>query len=214
VPVGEYDGIVFVNGVPESLNHAAPAETAAAPLDDVTLFWGWLGGYRFLVAELLPVGAGHDAGTMDAGGHDAGDRDAADPDGGALDAAEADAAAPQDAGLGDAGADAGADAGGGHAGGQTASAAFLHVGSTGCGGSPAAGFSCTRQARNEIRLSGFNPATNTVVADLEAVFKTSDLTAPPQCHGIAASCIAPYAAFGVDMDTGKPLTTQQVFHVE
>jgi hypothetical protein len=204
VPVGEYDGIVFVNGVPLSLNHAGPAETAAAPLDDVTLFWGWQGGYRFVIAELLPVAGGHDAGGHDAGGHDAGGHDVADPDAGAHDAGGHDAG---DAGHG------GSDAGG-HGGHMTSTAAFLHMGSTGCSGTPAAGFSCARQARNEVRLTGFNPLTSTVVADLAAVFKTSNLQSPPQCHGIAATCAAPYAAFGVDMDTGKATTTQQVFRVE
>lgn len=207
VPAGEYDGIVFVNGVPKELNHAGPAETAGPPLDDVTLFWSWLGGYRFVIAELAPVSA-HDAGAHDAGGHDAGGHDAGVHDAGAHDAGGHDAGG-HDAGGHDAGTDAG-----GHGGHAPSAAAFLHMGSTGCGGSPATGFSCTRQGRNEIRLSGFDPDSDTVVADLAAVFANSDLKTPPQCHGIAPTCVAPYAAFGVDMDTGMPTSTQKVFRVE
>lgn len=185
VPAGTYDGIVFVNGVPEELNHAGPAESAGAPLDDVTLFWSWLGGYRFIVAELLPMGSAHDAGQSDA----------ALADGGAH------AAVP----------DGGADAATGHSG---SAAAFVHIGSTGCSGTPSSGFDCVRKARNEIRLHSFDPAHNVVVADLAEVFKASDLSAPPQCHGVAPPCSAPYAAFGIDMNTGNPAATQQVFRVE
>lgn len=191
VPVGTYDGVVFVNGVPEELNHAGPAETAGAPLDDVTLFWNWLGGYRFIVAELLPIG-GHDAGQPDAalGTH---------ADGGV------------DAGVHDAGTAATSDAGAGHG---ASLAAFVHIGSTGCSGTPSTGFECTRKARNEIKLSGFDPTRNTIIADLAEVFRASNLMAPPQCHGVAAPCAAPYAAFGIDMNTGNPAATQQVFRVE
>lgn len=203
VPAGEYDGVVFVNGVPEELNHAGPAETAGAPLDDVTLFWSWLGGYRFIIAELLSAQP-----MLDAGSHDAGPAD-----GGTPDASPADGAV-QDAGSAEAGADGGGA--GGHGGGQgaTAGAAFVHIGSTACSGAPATGFSCTRKARNEIRLADFDPSRDTIVADLAAVFKESDLSKPPQCHGIDAPCVAPYAAFGVDMNTGNPSATQQVFRVE
>jgi uncharacterized repeat protein (TIGR04052 family) len=190
VPAGSYDGIVFVNGVPEELNHAGPAETAGAPLDDITLFWNWLGGYRFIVAELLPMGGAHDAGQIDA-------------------AVGADAGAVVHPGTQDGGT--AADAAVGH---SASSAAFVHIGSTGCSGTQSTGFDCVRKARNEIRLSGFDPTRNTVVADLAEVFKASDLSAPPQCHGIAPPCSAPYAAFGIDMDTGNPAALQQVFRVE
>jgi uncharacterized repeat protein (TIGR04052 family) len=185
VAPGTYDGVVFVNGVPEELNHAAPAETAGAPLDDVTLFWGWLGGYRFIVAELgaVTADAGVDASVNDAGHEDAG-HDGGAPHG---------------------------DGGTSHGG---SGAAAVHIGSTGCSGNQSAGFSCSRQARNEIRLTGFDPERNAIIADLGKVFETSDLLQPPVCHGVAPQCAAPYAAFGIDLDTGEPLETQQVFRVE
>jgi uncharacterized repeat protein (TIGR04052 family) len=192
VAAGAYAGIVFVNGVPEELNHAGPAETADPPLDDVTMFWGWLSGYRFIVAELLPVGSADGDGGTDGGHGDSGPQ-------------QTDAAA----------ADGGLTDGGAHGGGHGASeAAFVHIGSTGCEGDQRAGFSCTRQARNEIRLEDFDPESSFVVADLAEVFKAIDLSQPPQCHGVSAPCVAPYAACGIDMETGEPSADQQVFRVE
>jgi uncharacterized repeat protein (TIGR04052 family) len=64
---GDYDGIVFSIGVPESLNHQNIA-LAKPPLQDASLYWGWQNGYRFLLAELLPVNVlADDAGADDAG---------------------------------------------------------------------------------------------------------------------------------------------------
>jgi len=51
---GEYVGVHFDVGVPEALNHQDPA-SLAAPLELGTLSWGWLLGYKFLVAELAQV---------------------------------------------------------------------------------------------------------------------------------------------------------------
>jgi uncharacterized repeat protein (TIGR04052 family) len=49
---GSYRGLAFTNGVPEALNHADPAGLPP-PLQAGNLSWGWLLGYRFLVAELV-----------------------------------------------------------------------------------------------------------------------------------------------------------------
>jgi len=51
VPPGEYTGIAFRIGVPESANHADPA-LQPAPLAAGSMSWGWLSGYKFLRAEL------------------------------------------------------------------------------------------------------------------------------------------------------------------
>jgi len=51
VPEGDYDGLTFVIGVPETFNHADPLQ-APAPLAVTSLMWNWLGGYKFFVAEL------------------------------------------------------------------------------------------------------------------------------------------------------------------
>lgn len=52
VPEGEYIGLVFSNGVPEALNHADPAQLPP-PLQAGSMTWGWLLGYRFLMAEIV-----------------------------------------------------------------------------------------------------------------------------------------------------------------
>ena len=51
IPPGDYRGVVFSNGVPAALNHEDPVKLPA-PLQVSDLSWGWLSGFRFLVAEL------------------------------------------------------------------------------------------------------------------------------------------------------------------
>jgi len=71
VPKGDYTGVVFRNGVPEALNHLEQS-TQPAPLDTPDLYWAWLTGYRFFVAEVQQVlvddgtgaAADEDAGTV------------------------------------------------------------------------------------------------------------------------------------------------------
>jgi uncharacterized repeat protein (TIGR04052 family) len=182
VPVGNYNGIVFVNGVPTSLNHLNPA-TAPAPLQAPGASWDWQSGYRFVMAEIKPTGEVHGDGGLDGG--------------------VADAGTPTH--------DAGPDGGmGGHGGGG---ASTIHVGSTGCNPDPTM-YGCTIPNRNLVRLTGFNPLINTVVADLSAVFANIELTTSgSQCHGSGPICAAGYAALGIGSD-GKPTTTQQVYRVE
>jgi uncharacterized repeat protein (TIGR04052 family) len=52
VPAGHYVGLVFSNGVPESVNHGDPA-TAVAPMNAPAMQWAWLSGFRFMRAELV-----------------------------------------------------------------------------------------------------------------------------------------------------------------
>ena len=47
VPAGDYTGLRFTLGVPESMNHQ-DASTAAAPQDLTALWWNWNGGYKFM----------------------------------------------------------------------------------------------------------------------------------------------------------------------
>jgi uncharacterized repeat protein (TIGR04052 family) len=56
VPNGDYRGLVFSNGVPEAQNHADPTRLPP-PLQAGSMSWGWLLGYRFLMAEVAEVGA-------------------------------------------------------------------------------------------------------------------------------------------------------------
>lgn len=69
VPRGEYKGIVFSNGVPESLNHLDQSKQPA-PLDVTDLYWTWLSGYRFVVAEVTQDAA--ESGAAPAGEEDGG----------------------------------------------------------------------------------------------------------------------------------------------
>ncbi len=47
VPAGNYVGLRFTLGVPESMNHQ-DAATADAPQDLTNLWWNWNGGYKFV----------------------------------------------------------------------------------------------------------------------------------------------------------------------
>jgi uncharacterized repeat protein (TIGR04052 family) len=170
-PVGDYTGLVFVNGVAEALNHADPT-LSPAPLQAPGASWGWTAGYRFLMAEVLTTSS-HGA---DAGAH-------------------------------------GDDAGAGH-GAAPAGLGFVHLGSTACSGTPASGIQCERPNRSEVRLTGFDPLTSTIVADLAAVFSTADLSTEVQCHGSGTACAPMFDALGVNLETGATLTTQRVYRVE
>lgn len=161
VPAGEYNGIVFVNGVPESVNHQNIA-VAKPPLQDASTYWGWQSGYRFIMAELLPT-------TL-----------------------------PE--------ADAGAD--------PTGGASFVHIGSGGCSGANATGFSCSRANRNAIKLSDFDPENDMVVADLGKVFANVNLETGLECHGPSPACSALYSALGLELATGTARDAQEVFRVE
>ena len=47
VPAGDYDGLRFKMGVPFEMNHVNSA-TAPSPMNVTSMFWNWLGGYKFL----------------------------------------------------------------------------------------------------------------------------------------------------------------------
>lgn len=55
VPEGDYNGISFVNGVPEALNHIDPLKAEDPLRGHPELSWGWLGGFRFTKIELREV---------------------------------------------------------------------------------------------------------------------------------------------------------------
>lgn len=92
---------------------------------------------------------------------------------------------------------------------------LVHVGSSACSGNPQAGsVSCARANRNEVRLSDFDPATSTIVADIGALFADTDLAGNNQCHGSGDACAAPFANLGVNLVTGAPSAAQTIFRVE
>jgi len=57
LPAGDYRGLLLSNGVPEPLNHADPAGLPP-PLQAGSMSWGWLLGYRFLMAEVVALPGG------------------------------------------------------------------------------------------------------------------------------------------------------------
>jgi uncharacterized repeat protein (TIGR04052 family) len=72
IPAGEYGGVAFSNGVPESVNHQNPIDLTA-PLVAGPLHWNWNGGFLFINAQLDEVRAAPlDAGTLVDAGGDAG----------------------------------------------------------------------------------------------------------------------------------------------
>jgi uncharacterized repeat protein (TIGR04052 family) len=56
-PAGDYVGVVFTNGVPFELNHADPTTLPDPMKTYPTLTWGWLGGFRFIKAEVQTADA-------------------------------------------------------------------------------------------------------------------------------------------------------------
>lgn len=60
VAPGAYRGIAFSNGVPEAFNHADPSRLPP-PLQAGSMSWGWLQGYRFLMAEVASTASSGDA---------------------------------------------------------------------------------------------------------------------------------------------------------
>lgn len=191
VPAGEYTGVSFSNGVPNPLNHGNPSE-APQPLRARSAHWSWIGGYRFVMAGLLPA----ESASMDAGAH------------------EPQPHAPQlDGGAGDAG-EGGVHGGGGHGGGGRGTE--VHVGSMGCSGTivDASSIACQKPNRNRVELTGFDPSNSTIVADLAAVFAGVDLSEGSVCHSSGPRCAAPFQALGVDFESGAASSAQSVFRIE
>jgi uncharacterized repeat protein (TIGR04052 family) len=53
-PAGDYTGVRFKIGVPESRNHGNQA-TAPSPLNLEGMFWSWTTGYKFLRIDVAPM---------------------------------------------------------------------------------------------------------------------------------------------------------------
>jgi uncharacterized repeat protein (TIGR04052 family) len=119
--------------------------------------------------------------------------------------------AGQDAGSGDAAtSDAGSDAQEG----MEPGLGVVHLGSTGCVGSPARGISCAKQNRAQVRLPDFDPETDSIVADLGALFTAVDLAQGAQCHARGDECEPMFTALGVNLESGGVLESQTFLRVE
>jgi hypothetical protein len=86
---------------------------------------------------------------------------------------------------------------------------LMHIGSTSCRKDKG----CTKQNRSVVRLEDFDPNSNVIVADIEAIFSTSDLAEQMQCHAADEVCGPMFERLGVDLATGESVNTQQVFRV-
>jgi uncharacterized repeat protein (TIGR04052 family) len=100
---------------------------------------------------------------------------------------------------------------------------LIHIGSTGCDNAVDGGMpdfnarpttSCSNQNRNQIRLTGFDPTTRAIVADIGALFAQTDLSKESQCHSEGDACPPIFGALGVDFTTGAKLGTQTVYRPE
>ncbi len=98
---------------------------------------------------------------------------------------------------------------------------LMHLGSTGCvESSPNVVTSCATPNRRVVTLTGFNPASSVVVADLATLFAGSNLDAnaggPPGCMSgpTDTDCAPIFAALGLAFGGGAQPATQSFFRVE
>lgn len=153
VPDGDYVGLRFRVGLPESLNHANSAE-APAPMNLSAMWWNWNGGYKFIRVE-------------------------------------------------------------------GRSSAFegwrLHLGSTACMGDMMGTASCDNRNVVDVALDAFDPKTDTVLFDVDALVAGSTLGdtggAPGCMSGLDDTDCAPvFEALGLAFP-GVAAGTQRVFRV-
>lgn len=95
---------------------------------------------------------------------------------------------------------------------------FVHIGSTGCTGTPEDGgaVACAKPNRPTFRFPTFRPAANVITVDLKELMKDQKLaTVMHGCHSFgAASCEQPFGHIGLDFATGQPTATQTVVTVK
>jgi uncharacterized repeat protein (TIGR04052 family) len=90
-----------------------------------------------------------------------------------------------------------------------------HSGETACTGNPFADdVKCAKSNRTSLRFDTFDPASDTVVIDVGALFAMTNLTELALCHGTGSYCEPMFAALGIDYATGMPKSGQTVFRVE
>lgn len=87
----------------------------------------------------------------------------------------------------------------------------IHLGSTGCvsdNSNSAPEAECSKPNRVEVRLTDFDPATDTIVADAGALLQRTDLSKnapqPPGCMSMTndSDCSGVFTGFGLDLKEG------------
>ena len=94
---------------------------------------------------------------------------------------------------------------------------WIHLGSTGCEGTVGNITGCRSPNRVEVELAEFVPGDSEVIFDLAALLAGTDLdnAAPGDCSSAPAesTCGAPFAALGLDFESGTTLPDQRVFRL-
>lgn len=90
----------------------------------------------------------------------------------------------------------------------------LHLGAAGCSGDATLGsVSCARSNVRDVVLSGYDPATSSVSADIGALFAGVDVASAGPCHSSGEACAAPFASLGLGLAGGQNAGEQSVFSV-
>lgn len=94
---------------------------------------------------------------------------------------------------------------------------WIHVGSAGCEGTVGNITGCRFPNRITVQLDGYTPNADTIDVDLKSLFADIDLDdgLPGDCSSGPAepTCNAPFAALGLDFDTGAAGDRQRVFSI-
>lgn len=149
VPEDDYKSLQFTLGIPQELNHD-DATIAPSPLNLTSLWWNWLGGYKFLRVDLDTEQAIANVGEVG-----------------------------ETLQVSDHGSKGGHGADSNHQGDHHASSNsyLIHLGSTGCTDSAQSNlFGCTNPNRVNVMLEDFDSAKNVVIADLAELLAQSDLS--------------------------------------
>ncbi|HBK95818.1 MAG TPA: metallo-mystery pair system four-Cys motif protein [Microcoleaceae bacterium UBA10368] len=193
IPKGNYKGLQFTLGVPFNLNHE-DATLAPSPLNLTSLWWNWRGGYKFLRIDMTNPSKS----TMP-GSHSQGDRIQANP------STKPEQHSPEN----------------NQNHGNTAGF-VIHLGSTGCtaGEKNQQPSTCKNPNQAKVVFNNFDPAKNTVVADIKSLVANSNLAinqpnTPPGCMSDPkdSDCTGIMNNLGLPFD-GKVAGKQTFFKVK
>ena len=73
---------------------------------------------------------------------------------------------------------------------------------------------CTKSNRNHVRLNNYKVGESVIVADISKVIADTDLTTAEACHSGGTACPPMFTSVGVNLDDGKALNSQTLYHLE